>query len=342
MKASNCPLLTFSSPPTLLSGAGVVGYPESLGPYARFFDFHDARRSLSFGEKSCEQAEARSARMALSFALKKAHLSEDDLSLILHGDLQNQLMGSTPAAEGIPAAGLFSACASFGEGLLLGAMATSFFPYVGVLASSHQGVTERQFRNPLEYGGQRAPSAQYTASAAGAVILSQSSGGGDGGERPILIRRGLFGRVINSSVKDGGNMGAAMAPAAADTVARYFAATGEDPRDFTLLTGDLGEVGCELFGRLLSEKLPSLPAHIDGGRSFYPPSLDTHAGGSGAGLIASLLSSGALRHLLNHSKKGRLLALPTGALLSRLSLLQGGTIFGVAHLIEFSFSPEKE
>ena len=325
-------LLTFP-PACVLAGGAVGGYEERRGAFGDAFDFCD--RDDLFGRKSFELAEAEMSRMALGFALGKVGIEPSGLDLLLGGDLQNQCVATSQglASLGVPFLGLFGACSTMVEGLGVGSLALVGAPAlrrVAAVSSSHNAAAERQFRTPLEYGSQRTPTAQWTATAAGAVIL------GRGGSR-VAIDAFLPGRICDAGINDAANMGAAMAPAAADTLLAYFDETGERPEDFDLiLTGDLGREGTVLLRTLLSERLPTLPGvHEDCGRILYTDAQDSHAGASGCGCIASLLAAVFLPRM-QRGEIRRMLAIGTGALMNPGSLQQGGTIAGVAHLIRIT------
>ena len=327
-------LITLPSPARVAAAAAVGGYEERRGPYGEAFDF--CAPDDRFGAKSFELAEAEMARMALFFALGKAGLAEGELDLLLSGDLQNQCVASShgPGALGAPFLGLFGACSTMVEGLGIGALSLSGAPTlasVGVVTSSHNAAAERQFRTPLEYGAQRSPTAQWTATAAGAVILARQGG-------MATLDAFLPGRVVDAGINDAANMGAAMAPAAADTLLSYFRESGETVEDFdVILTGDLGAEGSRLLLTLTAEKLPTLASrHKDAGCLLYDKTRqDVHAGGSGCGCIASMLSAVFLPAMQRRHYR-RMLAIGTGALMNPSLLQQGGTIAGVAHLVRLT------
>ena len=316
----------------ILSSAAVGGYEERRGPYGELFDY--CAEDDRFGQTSYELAEGEMARMALSLSLGKIGLDEGALDLLLSGDLQNQCVASSqgPACARAPFLGLFGACSTMIEGLGIGMLAlsgASALGVVGAVTSSHNAAAERQFRTPLEYGAQRTPTAQWTATAAGAVILGREGG-------MARITAFLPGRVCDAGIRDAANMGAAMAPSAADTLLRFFGECGRAPEDYDLiLTGDLGEEGSAFLYTLLSGTHPTLAArHRDGGLMLYDrKKQDVHAGGSGCGCIASMLSAVILPEVAA-GRIGRMLAVGTGALMNPGSIQQGGSIGGVAHLIE--------
>ena len=227
-------------PPTIVGFGSAAGRKESQGPLGRHFDH--ISRDDTFGEKSWEKAESRMQQLALDAALGRARLHAPDLDLLLAGDLLNQCIGSSFAARqsGVPYVGLYGACSTMGEGLALAALllAGGYGRYAAAVTSSHFCSAERQYRTPLEYGSQRTPTAQWTATAAGAVVLD---GAGGSGPRVTCV---TVGKVNDKGIKDANNMGAAMAPAAYDTLKAHFTDTGRSPDYYDLIvTGDLGQLG---------------------------------------------------------------------------------------------------
>ncbi len=324
-------LLSFASAPVVLSGAAVVGKAEGEGPLRAEFDVlhpDDGLRS-----KSWESAEAALVRQATTLAIKKAGLENQDVGLAFAGDLLNQCTASTFGLRGsdIPLAGLFGACSTFALALLLAAMAVDG-GYVGhalAEASSHFCGAEKQFRFPLEYGGQRTPTAQRTVTGAGAVIVGR---GGEG----VRITKGLAGKIVDLGVTDAANMGAAMAPAAKETIASFLKITQTAPSDYDMiLTGDLGSVGAQLLLDLLREEegLDLSGVHADCGMLIYDAGRqDAHAGGSGCGCSAAVVSSFVLRRL-REGTLHRVLFAGTGAMMSPLTTLQGESIPAIAHAV---------
>ncbi len=324
-------LLSLSSPAFFHSFAAVGGKEERRGRFGECFDFCAA--DDRFGAETFEKAEGQMEAQCLSFALKKGGLTERELSLLLAGDLQNQCEATSHGLSpfSLPYLGLYGACSTAIEGLGLGALLLQAEPSLSrlaVVSGSHNSAAERQFRTPLEYGGQRTPTAQWTATAAGAFILSHR------GEGP-RIGAALFGRCVDGGIRDASNMGAAMAPPAADTLLAYFRESGDSPTDYdAIVTGDLGQEGSSLLSILLEREGLSLGGrHLDCGCLLYDESIqDVHAGASGCGCIASLLAC----HFLPALQAGelrRILAIGTGAMMNPAALLQGDTILGVAHLI---------
>ena len=284
----------FSLPPRILSQGAVGGRREAAGPLGGELD--QTFQDTSLGKVTWEQAEAALQGEALSLALGKARLSPEDLDLVLAGDLLNQCVSSTFGLLSfqIPFLGQYGACSTMAQTLLLGAMAvdSGACERAAAVTSSHFCAAERQFRLPLEYGGQRSPTAQWTATAAGAVVLSR--------EGPVQVERGLAGRIVDPGIRDPANMGAAMTPAAADTLLRFFQATEASPKEYdALFTGDLGAVGSQLLLELLGERGLDLSSlHQDCGLLLYDRDRqDVHSGGSGCGCSAAVLCGSILPRL---------------------------------------------
>ena len=297
-----------------------------------------------FGKDTWEKAEAEMQRLALGMALSKSGLKEDELEAMFAGDLINQCISSSYglSAYRIPFLGLFGACSTCAEGLLLASLAG--FDRCAAVTSSHFCSAERQFRYPLEYGGQRPPTSQWTVTGSGAFVLSTL-------ERDLSRVQGDFvpeitevlpGCIVDRGISDANNMGAAMAPAAADTLERYFRA-GHTPEESDLIvTGDLGIEGSSILLDLLAAKGYDITSrHTDCGRIIFDPvTSDTHAGGSGCGCSAVVLAA----DLLEHIKTGTLsdiLFVGTGALMNPLAINQGRTIPGIAHLVRIRGSEKK-
>lgn len=331
-----------NSPAVFISYATAGGKEEGAGPLGGGFDFIDP--SDEFGQKTWEMSEAEMGRVALNIAMRKCELSHEDIDVIIAGDLQNQCVASAIALDsfGIPHVGVYGACSTCTESLLLASALLSLGSYkrVATLTTSHYLAAERQFRAPVEYGAQRPPAAQWTATAAGAFILSSdektvASHRDKGNSASAAVTELIVGRLIDGAITDGANMGAAMAFAAADTILSYFEESDSSPRDLDLIvTGDLGAVGSRILKEILSEKLPAAaPRHEDCGLLLYDMNRkDVHAGASGCGTSASVLAT----HFLPMVERGELsdiLFLSTGAMMSQSSLLQGNSIRGVAPAI---------
>ena len=329
--------LIFSDPPVIASHAAVGGKKEGEGPLAAGFD--ELRADNSFGRSGWEAAEAELQLRAARLCLKKAQIPEKEVSLVLAGDLQAQCTASNYAlrALGIPYAGLFGACSTMAEALGLGAALCSAGMADGLLAmsSSHFCAAERQFRTPLSYGAVRTPTAQWTATAAGACLLRPAGPG-------VGIRAVTFGRVQDYQIKDINNMGAAMAPAAAATLLHYLRDTHSEPQDFdAIYTGDLGHVGSHLFRELLAAEGLLLKNHVDCGSLLYDAEgQSVHSGASGPGCCAAVLCGHLLPRLERRGQR-RVLFLATGALMSQTTFLQKESIPATSHLVELA-APEEQ
>ena len=332
-------LIRLKAPPTVAAWSSIAGKKEGEGPMAPYFDCIEP--DGHFGAETWEQAESELQRRTLNILLEKAGCTESDVSCIFAGDLINQCTSSTYALRhlDVPYLGIFGACSTFAEGLLLAAVMQSGMelPRCAVLTSSHFSSAERQFRFPLSYGGQRTPNAQWTCTAAGAALLTP-------GTRPPYLRGVCIGRIRDQGLTDMSNMGAAMAPAAADTIARYLSATRTRPADYdVILTGDLGTVGSRLLNRLMEQNGYDLRSvHRDCGvMMFSGNTQDTHAGGSGCGCSASIVCGYFLPKLQSGEFKNVLYA-ATGALLSPMLCQQGESIPGICHLVHLSHTDRKE
>lgn len=320
--------------PAIVSSAAVVGKKESEGPYAKWYD--QCHEDTTLGESSWEKAESRLQNEAVNIALRKAGLKNGDIDCIFAGDLLNQCISSTFGLRSlnIPFLGQYGACSTMAQTLGI----ASLFVESGAaqravaVTSSHFCSAERQYRFPLEYGGQRTPTAQWTATAAGAVVV------GAGNRNPdakTALDAVTFGRIIDYGIRDPNNMGAAMAPAAAQTLTDFLNDTQTVPTDYDLiLTGDLGLVGSKLFQELMRREDRDISkVHGDCGLMIYDrKKQDVHAGGSGCGCSAAVLCSGIFRQMEAGQLKS-VLFLGTGALLSPTSSQQGESIPGVAHLV---------
>lgn len=320
-------------PVMFASHASAAGKHENDGPLGGLFDVTDATDTDKFGADTWESAEGEMSRMALSAAMKKASLTDADLSAVFAGDLQNQCVGSAYGLLGfdVPYFGLYGACSTAAEGLILAALVSSAYGLTAAaVASSHNCAAERQFRYPVEYGGQRAPTSQWTVTGAGAFILSAD-------EKycsSACITEVLPGRSIDRGINDLNNMGAAMAPAAVDTLCRYFDETGHSPDDFDLIvTGDLGAEGSRILCEFMAASGRDIRSrHCDCGLVIYDrEGSDKHAGGSGCGCSASVLSASILPRM-GHDLHD-ILFTATGAMMSPASVQQGNNIPGICHLL---------
>lgn len=318
------------SEPRFIASAGVCGKKESQGPLGKQFDkvFEDT----TLDESSWEKAESKLQAEAVQTALSKANMRAEDINYIFAGDLLNQCMSSAFGLRGlgIPFLGQFGACSTMAQTLFLAAttVEAGISDYSVAVTSSHFCSSERQFRFPLNYGGQRTPTAQWTVTGAGAAIIGKNKTG-------PRIRRATVGMITDLGIKDQNNMGAAMAPAAAKTVTAFLDDTQTDPSDYDLiLTGDLGEVGSNLFKELMLKQGITIGQNYNdcGLMMYYKEEQDVHAGGSGCGCSASILCSVILEKIKRH-ELNNILFIATGALMSPTSSQQGETIPGVAHLI---------
>ncbi len=332
MKERQRGYFVFRTAPAVLEGAAAVGKTEGEGPLGAVFDVRNPNDGV--GSKSWEAAEAALTRQAAEKALEKCGLSPAEIDLAFGGDLLNQCTATTFGMQplGVPHAGLFGACSTFALALLLAAASVDggWAERSLAVSSSHFCSAEKQFRFPLEYGGQRAQTAQRTVTGAGACVI--------GREGEVRITRGLVGRITDRGVKDAANMGAAMAPAAKETLTAFFAASGARPADYDrIVTGDLGRVGTDLLLCLLREEenLSLAGVHADCGNLIYDADKqDVHAGGSGCGCSAAVVSS-AILHGLQTGLYKKILFVGTGALMSPLTSLQNERIPCIAHAVEF-------
>ncbi len=338
-------VIKLSTPPAFISYSAVGGLEESRGPMGERFDFCDP--TDRFGQRTWEMSEGEMGRCALNLALSKENISHDVLDLIIAGDLQNQCVASSIGlgSFGVPYLGIYGACSTCTEGLLI---MSSYLQGDGdmvgaCVTTSHNCAAERQFRTPIEYGAQRSPSAQWTATAAGAFILSCRYDMTEKKKGRAVISEIMPGRIIDGVTSDAASMGAAMSFAAADSIISYFKDTGNDPRSFDyIVTGDLGVTGSSILRDILTERLPAAaPRHMDCGLLLYDLSRqDAHSGASGCGASASVLAAHFLP-LIEEGELGSILFLSTGALMSPSSVLQGNSIYGVAPLVRIDSMAQK-
>ena len=314
----------------ILASAAIVGVKEGEGPLAESFD--TVLTDDTLGEKTWEKSESALQKKAAFAAMDKAGLEQKDIDYVLAGDLLNQCVGAHYSMRDmdIPFLGLYGACSTMTESLSIGSMLVGggFANNVICLTSSHFCTAEKQFRMPLEYGGQRPPAAQWTVTGAGAALLSAQAG-------MARVTHVTSGKVIDKGISDLSNMGAAMAPAAIDTLLAHFNETKLSPADYDLiLTGDLGHIGSEILVELMQKEGYDLSGvHNDCGKMIYDrEKQDTHAGGSGCGCCASVLCG----HVLKEMEKGnlnRILVMATGALMNPMIVQQGESIPCIAHAV---------
>ena len=321
---------TFADPPVITHWASIAGKKESEGPLKDCFDVTGT--DPYWGQKTWEQGEKQMQLLALHKLAEKASIKPEGFQIVFSGDLLNQCIGSsfTLRNTGIPHLGLYGACSTMAEGLLAASMAVGggFFDHAVAMTSSHFASSERQYRFPLGYGGQRTPTAQWTVTGAGAALLCKQGNG-------PRITACSVGTVTDLGIKDAANMGAAMAPAALATIKAHFDDLSMSDADFDLIvTGDLGQIGLDALLSLSRQDGLNLSGKItDCGLLIYERTeQDTHAGGSGCGCSAITLCGYLLNKLMNRKLK-RILFCGTGALLSPTSTQQGLPIPGVCHAV---------
>ncbi|SHK10030.1 stage V sporulation protein AD [Geosporobacter subterraneus DSM 17957] len=320
----------FQSKPVILASAAVGGPFEAAGALSEDFDI--LHQDIWLGQDSFEKAEKVLLEEAAQKAMDKAGIKKEDVQFFLSGDLMNQIISSSFAARtlGMPYLGIFGACSSSMEGLALGSLIvdSKSANYVLAAASSHNAAAEKQFRYPTEYGAQKPPTAQWTVTGAGAALLGQEGNG-------PRVTSATIGRVIDMGISDPFNMGAAMAPAAVDTIEAHFRDLSIDPTYYDVIaTGDLGKVGHRIASDLLTEHGLIIPDNIltDCGLMIYKPEQPVIAGGSGCACSATVTYG----HFLNRMREGklkRILIVATGALLSPMSYQQKESIPCIAHAV---------
>ncbi|MBO5036449.1 MAG: stage V sporulation protein AD [Clostridia bacterium] len=321
-----------SSPVKITQFEAVVGQKEHEGPLGSNFLYWSDDEY--FGQKSFEKAETYIQKEAMNHVIEKSGFSAKDIEFIFAGDLLNQCAGSNFCVRDIAVQffGLYGACSTMAEALILGSMVIDggFADRTLALTSSHFCSAERQFRFPLEYGAQRPPAAQWTVTGAGCALLEKESAGPS-----VVIEKVTPGAVCDMAITDLANMGAAMAPAAALTLKRYFDDTKTSPSDYDLIvTGDLGKVGADILRELLlTDGIDLGSVYNDCGLMIYDlETQDVHSGGSGCGCSASVLCGYILPEMLKKTYRN-VLFVTTGALMSPTSSLQGESIPGIAHLV---------
>lgn len=320
----------FNSKPVILSSAAIGGPFEAKGALADDFDL--LHEDIWLGQDSFEKAEKKLLEQACEKSIDKAGLKKEDIQFFISGDLMNQIISSSFTARtlGAPYLGIFGACSSSMEGLALASLLVDkkCAKYVIAGASSHNGAAEKQFRYPTEYGAQKPPTTQWTVTGAGAAVIGQE---GDGPK----VACATIGRVVDMGISDPFNMGAAMAPAAVDTIEAHFRDLNIDPSYYDVIaTGDLGRVGHRIAGDLLIKHGLNIPREIftDCGIIIYKDDQPVIAGGSGCGCSATVTYG----HFLNEMRKGnlkRILIVATGALLSPMSYQQKESIPCIAHAV---------
>lgn len=326
-------ILNLTKKPYFLSYATCCGYEERRGPLGEYFDI--SSDTDLFGCKTFEEAEGEMQRLCLNTALKKCALPHDSLDIILAGDLENQCNASSGGLYtfGVPYLGLYSACSTCTEAIMLLSvlLSSTEMTHGAAVTSSHNSAAERQFRTPLEYGAQREPSAQWTVTASGAFIMSDKRYP----SHPVYVDNVMPGKIVDGLTADGGNMGAAMARAAFDSIYTYFNISGKPTDEFDLIiTGDLGYIGSEILCDMLSREVSGAEKiHVDCGTLIYDKNKkNLNSGASGCGCSASVLAT----HFLPRLERGELkniLFLSTGALMNPTSITRGNNILGIAPVI---------
>lgn len=327
----------FTTPPNVKAYSSTVGKEEGDGSLGKCFDY--ISQDSYFGEDSWEKAESTMQRMTIERAIEKANLTPKDIDFLFSGDLINQCTSTTYGIKDLEIAffGIYGACSTMTEGMLLGSMCmdNSLADYIVCATSSHFSTAERQFRFPISYGGQRTPTAQWTCTASGSVVLGHE-------KNPPYVVGGCIGKILDWQISDVNNMGSAMAPSSADTIKQYLTDTGYKPSDFDyIVTGDLGLVGSTLLIEILKkDNIDISQNHKDCGVMMFDiERQDKHAGGSGCGCSASILCGYWLPKIQSGEFKN-VLFMSTGALMSPMLLQQGESIPGITHLIHLSHTPQ--
>lgn len=319
------------NPPSIIGAYSSVGVKEGQGPLSKYFD--TVYDDDMLGEKTWEKAESRLVCDTVAGAMQNASKVADDIHYIFSGDLLNQCVGSAFGIKNfnIPYFGLFGACSTMGESISLAAMTIDggFADCCIAATESHFCSAERQFRFPIEYGGVRTPTSQWTVTGSGAIVLASQ------GENAPKITTVTTGRIVDMGIVDANNMGAAMAPSAADTIYQHFVDTGRTPEYYDrIVTGDLGSVGASILIDLLKDKNIDITSNYnDCGMMIYDDEEQgTKAGGSGCGCSGSVFCGYYYKKLISrHFEK--ILLIPTGALMSTTTAQQGDPIMGISHCV---------
>lgn len=324
----------FKNPPKIITTATLAGNKEKQGPISEFID--EFMEDDKFGEKTFEKGETKMLSHVIGKVIENSGLSLGDIDALIAGDLLNQIISSSFAARNysFPYIGVYSACSTMSESMLVGALLTSekYMDNIICATGSHFSTAERQFRYPLELGCTRPPQSQWTVTGAGACLISNREFAQI--EFPKIVA-GTFGKVIDYGVTDVNNMGAAMAPACADTIVTHLKNTGKSETDYNLIvTGDLGVLGSRIVKDLVWEKGYDINAiHVDCGEMIFNIAEEEYQGGSGAGCSAVVFNSFFYKKLLE-KKYNKILFLATGALLSSVSSAQGESVPCISHAVE--------
>ncbi|MGN0166163.1 MAG: stage V sporulation protein AD [Lachnospiraceae bacterium] len=355
-KLNGSQTVLFTNPPVVMGCGSVVGEKEGQGPYGKCFD--EICMDPMVGGDSWEEGESNLISRACNHAIANAGIKKDDLDFAVGGDLLGQIMATTFGISrlDVPFLGLYGACSTMGESLSVAGMLIDggFADLALAVTSSHFAGAEKQFRFPLGYGAQRPMAATWTVTGSGAVILATEEyyeknhseklqsekkndikSGENGPGRKVKMKGFTTGKIVDYGVMDSMNMGAAMAPAAADTLIAHFKDTNRKPADYDLIvTGDLGKVGSDILKDFMKAKgLDISGNHFDCGvEMFNDQEQDTHSGGSGCGCAATILTGYLIPELIKGKYK-KILFMPTGALLSPVSFHEGKSIPGIAHAV---------
>ncbi|TAH68005.1 MAG: stage V sporulation protein AD [Anaerolineaceae bacterium] len=329
--------IVFKNPPYIIAEASLVGKKEGEGPLGTLFD--QIIEDPMIGKDNWESAESELMKLTAQKVLTKAGLRNSDIRYLIGGDLLGQLIATSfgIAELQIPLFGVYGACSTMGEAMTIGAILVEggFANRVLSITSSHFAGAEKQFRFPLDYGNQRPYSASWTVTGSGAVIIADHSAKKEAGEADIVITGVTSGKIVDYGIKDSMNMGAAMAPAAFETIKQNFEDFNIKPDYYdSIITGDLGYVGKNILIELLKEKDYDISdRYMDCGiEIFDQDTQDTHAGGSGCGCSAVTFAAYVIKQLKDGAWK-RVLFVPTGALLSQVSFNEGNTVPGIAHAV---------
>lgn len=321
--------IKFSTPPSILECASIVGPKEAEGPLAKYFD--QTLEDEFWGEKTWEKAESKIIKETVNMVIQKAGISASEIDCMFAGDLLNQCISSSFGLRelSIPFFGVFGACSTFVESLTLGSICVeSFANNVICATSSHFCSAEKQFRFPLELGNQRPPTSQWTVTGSGAAIVSRNGSG-------PYITHITPGKIVDMGIKDGNNMGAAMAPSFADTLITHFLDTGRSPNYYdAIISGDLGYIGKDIAIDLLKTNGYNIKNNYNdcGVLIFDKENQDTHSGGSGCACCGTVFSGYFFKQLKERKIK-KMLLIATGALMNSTTSQQGESIPGIAHAI---------
>lgn len=323
--------IQYDNPIYVVGSGSVVGQMEAQGPLGTLFDEVSEDKDDMFGEDTWEKAESMLQQKAIELTLKKTGMKPEDMRYLFAGDLLGQSIASSFGVLNfhMPFFGLYGACSTCGESLSLGSMAVAagFAEYCMCVTSSHYASAQKEFRFPLTYGGQRPLYASWTVTGSAGFILSSVK------KAKTAITGITTGKIVDFGIKDSFNMGCAMAPAAADVIQTNLSDFGRTPKDYdAIITGDLGSVGREALFTLLEEQnIDIADRYYDCGLLMYDTEKqDVHAGGSGCGCAATVLSAYLLKKIESH-EWNRILFIPTGALLNKTSFNEGQNVPGIAH-----------